>query len=65
MAALKLDMSKVYDGVEWIFLENVMRKLDFQKDWVALILWCISSVSFSVLINGEARGRIKPSRDLR
>jgi hypothetical protein len=28
--ALKLDMSKSYDRVEWVFLQEVMRRLSFE-----------------------------------
>ncbi|KAL5551160.1 hypothetical protein UlMin_001336 [Ulmus minor] len=52
-AALKLDMSKVYDRVEWKFLEEVMLQLGYDKRWVDKIMNCISSVSFSFLLNGE------------
>ena len=31
LLALKLDMSKVYDHVEWDFLEGVMRTMRFSK----------------------------------
>ncbi|KAH1063899.1 hypothetical protein J1N35_028886 [Gossypium stocksii] len=36
--AVKLDMSKAYDKVEWNFVEEVMIKMGFTKDWVDLIM---------------------------
>ena len=48
--ALKLDMSKAYDRVEWVFLERILLKLGFQESWVALIMECITMVSYSILV---------------
>ena len=50
--ALKLDMSKVYDKVEWRFLELTIRKMGFCNWWVDLIMSCIGSASYQVLVNG-------------
>ena len=63
--AMKLDMSKVYDRVKWVFLEWILLKLGFQESWVALIMECITTVSYSVLMNGEPKCMITPSRGLR
>ena len=63
--ALKLDMSKTYYKVEWTFLEKVMRPLGFAESIVKLIMSCMSSVTYAVLLNGQPVGNIKPSRGLR
>ena len=60
--ALKLDISKVYDKVEWDYLKGIMLKMGFHHKWVDLIMPRISSASYSVLVNGVPSRFIKPSR---
>jgi hypothetical protein len=51
--AFKLDMSKAYDRVEWVFIEHIMRQLGFDDQWISLIMKCISTVQYLVIVNGE------------
>ena len=63
--AVKLDMSKAYDCVEWQFVEAIMRKLGFAERWVSMIMECICTVQYSVLLDGVPKGYVIPSRGLR
>jgi hypothetical protein len=62
--ALKLDMSKAYDKVEWEFLEAIMKKLGFAERWIHMIMMCVKSVIYSIMINGQPHGKISPSRGI-
>ena len=62
--ALKLDISKAYDHVEWHFLQGIMAKLGFLVTWINWVMGCITVPSFSILINGKPYGNIRPSRGI-
>ena len=47
--AIKTDMSKAYDRVEWSFVQRLLLKMGFSIDCVALMMQCISSVKYKVL----------------
>lgn len=63
--AIKIDMSKAYDRVEWNFLEVLLERMGFDRVWIRWIMACVNSVSFSVLLNGNSHGYIKPERGIR
>ncbi|KAL6200146.1 hypothetical protein ACLB2K_029928 [Fragaria x ananassa] len=52
--AIKLDLEKAYLG-----------KFGFSSTWINWIIECITSVSFSIVINGKAEGFFQPTRGIR
>lgn len=63
--ALKPDMTKPYDCVEWKFLWNMLNALGFPSRWVNLIMMCGSMVRYNVLVNKDLVGPIIPTLGIR
>ncbi|GAA0149453.1 hypothetical protein LIER_08617 [Lithospermum erythrorhizon] len=63
--SIKLDMMKAYDRIEWSFLKAMMLQLNFSHKCINLIMDYVTSVSYSVLVNGNQTGFIKPGRGLK
>ena len=52
----KLDMEKANDNVHWACLDEIMRCMGFGQKWSGLVGYCVSSVKFSMLVNGSPKG---------
>ena len=64
-AALKIDIKKAYDRLEWDFITKCLQELGFHPQWIHWILTCVSSVSYSLLNDGEPKGFFHPTRCIR
>lgn len=60
---MKLD--KAYDRLEWPFLQAILAKLGFAAQWIRIVMLCIQTVSYSILVQGEETAHIKPTRGIR
>ena len=61
----KLDVEKAYDHVSWEFLMYMLQCCGFLEKWRKWIRYCISTVKFSILINGSLSDFFGSFRGLR
>lgn len=62
---LKLDLSKAFDSLSWVFIHKILTAFVFAPSWIRWIYSLISSAFFSVLINGIPSATFRPSRGIR
>lgn len=63
--AIKIDISKAFDSIQWSFLINVLTAMHFPPSFIHWIHLCITSASFSIQVNGNLAGFFQSSRGLR
>lgn len=63
--AIKFDISKAFDSVEWSFLLNVLHALHFPDKFIKWIALCVTTASFSVQVNGDLAGFFQSKHGLR
>lgn len=52
--AIKIDLEKAYDRIEWSFIRDTLALFKFLKHLISLIMNCVSSSSIFVLFNRGA-----------
>lgn len=62
---VKIDIEKVYDTLTWPAILSTLTKMIFPSQWISWIEVCLSSVSYSLLINGQPTSWISSSRGVR
>ncbi|XP_062075598.1 uncharacterized protein LOC133779683 [Humulus lupulus] len=63
--AIKIDLSKAYDTVDWQFLEDLLNALCFPMKFIGWIMKCLRNTSYSLLMNGRVQGKFKGKKGLR
>ncbi|KAL0284376.1 UNVERIFIED_CONTAM: Retrovirus-related Pol polyprotein from type-2 retrotransposable element R2DM [Sesamum radiatum] len=63
--ALKVDLKKAFDSIEWEFLEAALNVFNFPATFRGWIMECVSSATFSISLNGSTHGFFKGARGLR
>uniref|UniRef100_A0A8R7PPL8 Reverse transcriptase domain-containing protein n=1 Tax=Triticum urartu TaxID=4572 RepID=A0A8R7PPL8_TRIUA len=62
---LKIDLAKAFDRLEWSFIVSALARKGLHGHFINLIHACISSPTFSVLINGQPSHKFKSFRGIR
>jgi hypothetical protein len=65
VVVVKIDLSKAFDRVNWLYIRMLLIHLGFGLVFVNWIMACLSSVSFSILLNGSATKFFLAERGLR
>ncbi|XP_026377899.1 uncharacterized protein LOC113272244 [Papaver somniferum] len=63
--ALKMDMYKAFDRLEWSFLLDILKQFGFSEKFRQLISQCISITQIEILLNGCETSSFKSSRAIR
>ncbi|KAL9675053.1 hypothetical protein QQ045_003253 [Rhodiola kirilowii] len=63
--AWKIDLRKAYDTIDWSFLTAMLENLKFPFKFIAWLVMCFQSSTYSVMINGELVDYFQGKRGLR
>ncbi|KAL5832772.1 hypothetical protein ACOSQ3_016446 [Xanthoceras sorbifolium] len=63
--AWKIDLMKAYDKLQWGFIREVLTEIGIEGKMLELIMLCVISVEYKVVLNGELSEAFKPSCGIR
>lgn len=63
--AAKVDLRKAYDSVRWEVVEFVLKWIGVPSKFVSWIMTCVSTASYSIMLNGAPYGYFCGKRGIR
>lgn len=63
--ALKIDLEKAFDRLNWDFIREVLFELGLPSSFVSLVMFCVTSPTMALLWQGSPSSTFSPSRGLR
>ncbi|KAJ8629265.1 hypothetical protein MRB53_022588 [Persea americana] len=63
--AVKLDVEKAYDTFHWDFLQACLTQLGFDRSFTTKIMLFVSSVKFTIRVNGRHTEKLRPEHGFR
>ena len=61
---IKVDLRKAYDTMDWAFLHDMLIALNLPPHFIKIVMVCITSTQYSLLVNGYPLEIFKPKRSL-
>ena len=65
MCTINVDLHKAFDSISWTFLRRVLIQFGFLDSFIDLIMECVTSHRYSVLVNGALEGFFEGKKGLR
>ena len=62
---IKVDLRKAYNTLDWNFIHDMLVGLNFPYHFIKMAITCISTTSYTLLVNGEPFEIFHPKRGLR
>jgi retron-type reverse transcriptase len=63
--ALKIDLKKAFDTVRWDYIIAGLHAISLPQELISWITTCITTVHYTININGELHGFFKATRGIR
>lgn len=62
---IQLDIAKAYDKLSWSYIKATLKAYGFDQNWIRWVMALVTTLSFSILLNGAPLNTFTPSRGLR